>query len=129
MDDVLMTTALTRFAEDPVASDSAQFPLARPMGTPDNTDAPSPDTVRPCGLRGMAVLSATGQRITTWRYDHERQLAVDGEGIPLNETRMGRPPRTRSLRTTVAKGRRRTSHTTSRRTRLFHRHDGSHPCP
>lgn len=86
-----MTTALARFAEDPVASDSAQFPLARLMGTPDNTDAPSPDTVRPWGLRGMNALSSTEQRITTWRYDHERQVAVDGDGTPLNETRIGPP--------------------------------------
>ena len=86
-----MTTALMRFAEDPVASDSAQFPLARPMGTPDNIDIPSPDTVRPWGLRGMTVLSSAGQRITTWRYDHERQVAVDCDGTPLNKTRMGPP--------------------------------------
>lgn len=35
-----MTTVLTRFADDPLASDSAQFPLARPMGTPESTDVP-----------------------------------------------------------------------------------------
>jgi hypothetical protein len=78
-----MTTALMRFADDPLASDSAQFPLARPMGTPENVDPPSSDEVRPWGLRGMKALCSTGQRITTWRYDHARQVAVDGGGTPL----------------------------------------------
>lgn len=86
-----MTTVLTRFADDPLASDSAQFPLARPMGTPDNTDLPSADAVRPWGLRWMTVLPSIGQRITRWRYDHELQVAVNDDGTPLNETRMGPP--------------------------------------
>ena len=86
-----MTTELTSFAEDPIASDSAQFPLARPMGTPDNADIPSPDSVRPWGLRGMKILPSTGQQIRMWCYDHERQVAVDGDGTPLSETRMEEP--------------------------------------
>jgi putative ATP-grasp target RiPP len=86
-----MTIELTRFAEDPIASDSAQFPLARPMGTPDNTDMPSPGGVRPWGLRGMEVPLNAGQRIKVWRYDHERQVAVDGDGTPLSEARMEQP--------------------------------------
>ncbi|MGH4015225.1 MAG: putative ATP-grasp-modified RiPP [Pseudonocardiaceae bacterium] len=81
----------TCFTDDPLASDSAQFALARPMGTPENTDSPSSDAVRPWGLRGMKTLSGTGQQITTWRYDHERQVAVDGDGTPLNDTRMSQP--------------------------------------
>jgi putative ATP-grasp target RiPP len=88
---VYMTTELTRFAEDPIASDSAQFPLARPMGTPDNTDIPSLDSVRPWGLRRMKILPGTGRQIRIWRYDHERQVAVDGDGTPLNQTRMEQP--------------------------------------
>ncbi|MGH3931107.1 MAG: putative ATP-grasp-modified RiPP [Pseudonocardiaceae bacterium] len=86
-----MTTALTRFADDPLASDSAQFPLARPMGMPESVDPPSPDAIRPWGLRWMEVLPSTGQRITMWRYDHEHQVAVDSNGTPLSETRMGAP--------------------------------------
>ncbi|MGH3793950.1 MAG: putative ATP-grasp-modified RiPP [Pseudonocardiaceae bacterium] len=86
-----MTIALTRFAEDPIAPDSSQFPLARPMGAPENTDQPSPETVRPWGLRGMQALPSTGQRITAWRYDHDRQVAVTGDGTPLNDIRTGQP--------------------------------------
>lgn len=86
-----MTAVLTRFADEPLTSDSAQFPLARPIGTPESTDPPSADAVRPWGLRGMKALPSTGQRVTTWRYDHERQVAVDGDGTPLNETRMEQP--------------------------------------
>lgn len=86
-----MASALTRFADDPIASDSGQFPLARPMGAPENADPPSPETVRPWGLRGMKALPSIGRRITGWRYDHDWQVAVDGDGTPLNETRMGQP--------------------------------------
>lgn len=86
-----MSAAWTRFTDEPLASDSVQFPLARPMGNPESTDLPSSDTVRPWGLRGMKTLPGTAQRITTWRYDHERQIAVDGDGTPLNDTRMGAP--------------------------------------
>lgn len=37
-----MITVLTRFTDDPLAPDSAQFPLARPMGTiyADSTSLP-----------------------------------------------------------------------------------------
>lgn len=88
---IYMAIELTSFAEDPMAPDSAQFPLACPVDAPDNTDMPSPDSVRPWGLRGMKTPPSTGQRIKIWRYDHERQVAVDGDGKPLNETRMEQP--------------------------------------
>lgn len=39
----------------------------------------------------MKALPSTGQWIAMWHYDHERQVAVDGDGTPLNETRMGPP--------------------------------------
>jgi putative ATP-grasp target RiPP len=86
-----MTAVLTRFTEEPMASDSAQFPLARPMMTPESNDTPSPEAARPWGLRGMDVPPNKGQKIAGWRYDHERQVAVNGDGVPLNETRMGPP--------------------------------------
>lgn len=83
-----MTSMLTRFSEEPVVSDSGQFPLARPMRTPDNTDAVSPAAVRPWGLRGMLTMSRSGKPALDWRYDHERQIAVDSDGNPL---RMNEP--------------------------------------
>ena len=75
-----MSASLTRFTDDPLTSDRARFPLARPMGTPENSDSPSSDAVRPWGLRAMETLPGTGQQITTGRYDHGRQVAVDGNG-------------------------------------------------
>jgi putative ATP-grasp target RiPP len=83
-----MTTTLTRFTDEPLASDSAQFPLARPMRTPDAVAPPSPVGLRPWGLRSMALLPDTGKRISEWHYDHGRQVAVDYDGVPLNELRM-----------------------------------------
>lgn len=80
---------MTRFAHDPIASDSAQFPLGRPLGTPNNTDPASGEGVRPWGLRTMSTLSnKTVEPLPRWRYDHEQQIAVDLDGIGLNELRM-----------------------------------------
>lgn len=83
-----MPATLTRFTDDPMASDSAQFPLARPMATPDAQDEPSPQGVRPWGLLGMQPFPNRGTIITEWSYDHEAQVAVDAKGRPLNELRM-----------------------------------------
>ncbi|MEV5537474.1 putative ATP-grasp-modified RiPP [Saccharopolyspora shandongensis] len=79
---------LTRFTHDPVSPDSAQFPLGRPLGTPNSTDPASGEDVRPWGLRGMSTLSnKTVEPLPAWCYDHERQIAVDLDGIALNELR------------------------------------------
>ncbi|MBB5156731.1 putative ATP-grasp-modified RiPP [Saccharopolyspora phatthalungensis] len=80
-----MTSMLTRFADEPLASDSAQFPLARPARAPESTAEPSQVGVRPWGLRGMTELSGTSRVVGVWQYDHERQVAVDGDGRPLAE--------------------------------------------
>ncbi|MER2207808.1 MAG: putative ATP-grasp-modified RiPP, partial [Rhodococcus sp. (in: high G+C Gram-positive bacteria)] len=80
---------VTRFAHDPVAPDSAQFPLGRPLGMADNTDPASGEGVRPWGLRGMSTLSSkTVDPLPAWRYDHKRQIAVDLDGVALYELRM-----------------------------------------
>ncbi|MGI8312215.1 putative ATP-grasp-modified RiPP [Saccharopolyspora hattusasensis] len=72
-----------------MASDSAQFPLGRPMGTPNNADPASGDGVRPWGLRGMSTLSGKKfEPVPAWRYDHAQQVAVDLDGRALNELRM-----------------------------------------
>lgn len=82
--------AETRFANDPLAPDSGQFPLGRPLGTPDNTDAASPVGVRPWGLRGMSTLpnKTRHQSTPAWYYDHEQQVAVDLDGIAVFGLRM-----------------------------------------
>ncbi|MEV5537475.1 putative ATP-grasp-modified RiPP [Saccharopolyspora shandongensis] len=41
------------------------------------------DAVRPWGLRGMQPTPRTGTEIGEWRYDHERQITVDGQGERL----------------------------------------------
>ncbi|MER7014579.1 putative ATP-grasp-modified RiPP [Saccharopolyspora sp. NPDC000359] len=80
---------MARFVHDPVAPDSAQFPLGRPLGMPESTALVSADGVRPWGLRDMAVRSnGTVQSLPAWRYDHERQLATDLDGVSFRELRM-----------------------------------------
>ena len=84
-----MTSMLTRFAAEPLVSDSAQFPLGRPQSTPESADTPSPEGVRPWGLRAMRTLPRTGQKkLPVWHYDHQQQMAVDSEGHPVRELRM-----------------------------------------
>lgn len=68
------------FADDPVASHSAQFGLGRPMGTPAGHDVPSAVGVRPWNLRGAQVMDSGGARLGAWRYDHDRQVAVTLDG-------------------------------------------------
>ncbi len=83
-----MKTA-NRFANDPMAPESAQFPLGRPTNAPNNTDAPSDDGIRAWGLRGMGTLpNKAVQPLPAWRYDHQRQVAVNLDGIGINELRM-----------------------------------------
>lgn len=53
-----MTTALV---DDPVASGSEQFGLARPRHGPLCHDVPSAVGVRPSGLRGMQRGAVTGR--------------------------------------------------------------------
>jgi putative ATP-grasp target RiPP len=71
------------FANDPIASHSAQFPLARPMDVLAPDDAPSPAGMRPWNLRGALVPTGTRPGIPEWRYDHETQQAVTADGRPL----------------------------------------------
>ena len=104
---------VTRFAHDPVAPDSAQFPLGRPLGMADNTDPASGEGVRPWGLRGMSTLSSkTVDPLPAWRYDHKRQIAVDLDGVALYELGWTRQ-RTRYRTTMVTRGPARTGSTTS----------------
>jgi hypothetical protein len=51
------------FADDPVASHSAQFGLGRPMGMQAGRDVPSPAGVRPWNLRGAHIMGGGGARL------------------------------------------------------------------
>lgn len=78
-----MPDTLTRFTDDPMASDSAQFPLSRPIRTPDEGTPPSRPGVRPWGLRAMRTLPQRGETTPAWSYDHDRQIAVGADGNVL----------------------------------------------
>lgn len=78
-----------RFANEPLAGDSARFPLSRGSVASDIDEAPSPAGVRPWGLRRMAPILFQGVASPVGDYDPVRQIRVDGEGRPLIE--MGPP--------------------------------------
>lgn len=74
-----MTAAL----DDPLASASGQFPLA-PRSYPSASEGPSPDGLRPWGLRDLVVATPPTTITPRTRYDHERQVMVDdATGFPL----------------------------------------------
>jgi hypothetical protein len=71
------------FADDPIASHSAQFGLARPAGIPAGHNAPSAIGVRPWNLRGTQVMNRrgpAGPALPGWHYDHVQQLALAPDG-------------------------------------------------
>jgi putative ATP-grasp target RiPP len=72
------------FADDPIASHSARFGLARPMDSPARQNAPSPVGVRPWNLRAATTVPGS-QPLTASHYDHNRQVAVTPDGRPLTE--------------------------------------------
>ncbi|WP_052372731.1 putative ATP-grasp-modified RiPP [Amycolatopsis taiwanensis] len=78
-----------RFTDEPLAGDSAQFPLSRGSIASGVDECPSPAGTRPWGLRRMAPIPFEGVPSPAGHYDHERQVRVDGEGRPLIE--MGPP--------------------------------------
>lgn len=77
------TAGLTRFTDDPVASDSGRFPLGRPSRMPDDVALASRVGVRPWGLRAMRSLPRSGAENLLWCYDHERQITVGADGNKL----------------------------------------------
>lgn len=83
-----MTTALIN---DPIASGSEQFGLSRPRQIPSCYDVPSPEGIRPWGLRGMRRGAVTGRAVPAFVYSHEQQVAVDEHGRPLVVTGMADP--------------------------------------
>lgn len=79
----VMSTATTiAFADDPIASHSAQFPLARPSSTRSD-DQPSREEVRPWVLRAMAAPPVADRPSGAYSYSHVTQTAVSADGLPL----------------------------------------------
>jgi len=75
-----------RFAEDPLVSVSARFPLT-PAGftVPKHSESPSGPETRPFGLRWLVAMGVPATP-TSFRYCPVRQVAVDvvtGEPLPL----------------------------------------------
>ncbi|MGI9001333.1 MAG: hypothetical protein ACR2GH_06665 [Pseudonocardia sp.] len=71
------------FAEDPLVSHSAQFPLGRSSG-PADPCSPSDPAIRPWGLRGMRPARHQGDRVReVFTYDHDLQIASSLSGQPL----------------------------------------------
>ncbi|MGH3908634.1 MAG: putative ATP-grasp-modified RiPP [Pseudonocardiaceae bacterium] len=85
----------SRFADDPLASVSAQFPLTPPGFTvPEHSESPSSPETRPFGLRWLVTMGVPTTP-TSYRYCPTRQLAVDAvTGVPL-------PPRLAQEWTTI----------------------------
>ena len=78
-----------RFASDPIASETAQFPLSRGSITSAPDESPSPSGVRPWGLRRMTEIPFEGAPSPAGTYDPIQQFRVDATGRPLPE--MGPP--------------------------------------
>lgn len=77
-----MTAALTGFANDPVASHSAQFPLARAYRAP-GEDQPSEPGVRPWNLRSVQAVTGPVSADGKATYDPVRQVSVTRDGAPM----------------------------------------------
>lgn len=71
-------------AEDPLAAVGERFPLAWPrFGQLESAaEAASSAGVRPFGLRFAVEPSAPAALLPPWRYDVDRQIAVDTDGQP-----------------------------------------------
>ncbi|GGP38933.1 putative ATP-grasp-modified RiPP [Saccharothrix coeruleofusca] len=75
----------------PLAPVSARFALSGSSFEPRPDDTPSPDGVRPWGLR-RALPVSTGRVLPRWSYDPAQQKAVNEAGVPLiGSSRAGDP--------------------------------------
>lgn len=74
------TIAPAGFAQDPIASHSAQFPLARSFSERSTDCVPSPAGSRPWNLRVMHIPAEAGLPLPGFRYDHEQQVAMSLDG-------------------------------------------------
>jgi len=71
-----------RFAHEPLAGDSAQFPLARGSHSTAE-DTGSTTSVLPWNVRGMRELATEVERQAMGTYDPVQQVSVDSNGRPL----------------------------------------------
>ncbi|MGI9003827.1 MAG: putative ATP-grasp-modified RiPP [Pseudonocardia sp.] len=71
-----MTSARSRFLDDPVATVSGQFALCRPLTDPE-LDEPG---TRPWGLRDLVSADPVTTALPPVRYDHQRQVTVLDDG-------------------------------------------------
>lgn len=78
-----MTTVHDRFATEPLAGDSAQFPLSKGSHTTTLDGTGSPTGVRPWNLRGMKEVSFSRDTEPMGTYDPIQQVRVDTSGRPL----------------------------------------------
>jgi putative ATP-grasp target RiPP len=79
-----MTVTAEHLTDDPLAPVSTQVALDGSTFTDRRDDQPSPVGVRPWGLRRARPAAGPGRLLPPWRYDVERQMAVEVEsGLPL----------------------------------------------
>lgn len=82
---------MTTSVDDSLAPSGEQFPLARPDTAPPSWDEPSPSGIRPWGLRRMGPVMTPPRHRLARRYDHDRQLATDADGVALLDLAAGPP--------------------------------------
>lgn len=90
---------LVLVSEDPLASTGSQFALTGSCSSRYPADAPSQHGVRPWGLR-RAERAAGTVWLPSWRYDHQRQVAVTLDGDPLIDSPVAGKP---TAQTTASK--------------------------
>ena len=80
---MMSTLVPEQFSADPVATHSGQFPTGR-NSAPISGSVPSAAEIRPWALRGMRPARQQGDPIRdVFSYDHELQIAVTRDGVPL----------------------------------------------
>lgn len=86
-----MSQLIDTFAPDPLAPGTERFALSGASFAGPRHDAPSGIGTRPWGLR-RARPAGIGRSLPAWRYDERQQKAVDLDGRPLIELRIGAGP-------------------------------------
>lgn len=85
-----MTVVDQRRIADPFVPVASRFALSG-ASFDHRGDSPSPDGVRPWGLRRVRP-AGPGRNIPAWTYDMEQQKAVDASGTPMIELPVGADP-------------------------------------
>lgn len=74
----MTTRPALKFAQDPIAPHSAQFPLARPLSQRSTGCVPSSPASRPWNLRVMHESTGAGLPLPEFRYDQQVAVTLDG---------------------------------------------------